>query len=100
MALSITFEDFDTVCYSNQHNIMQLINGTVQISLSLIDIDIQLGNMQQEIDNIPADLEERIAGLERGFDRLAKRLDAVYNFTSPFDESVTGVKITNLEKGI
>lgn len=93
MAVSITFEDFDTVCYSNQHNIMQLINGAVNVSISLIDLE-------QKVDQIPADLEDRIDALERAFNRIAKRLDAVYNFEPPFDSSVTGVKITNLENGV
>lgn len=92
MAVNLTFADFDTVCYSNQHNIMQLINGAVQISVSLI-------NLEQKVDDIPQDLESRIAALEDAFNALARRLDAVYNFTSPFDDSVTGVKITNLENG-
>lgn len=92
MAVNLTFADFDTVCYSNQHNIMQLINGAVQISVSLI-------NLEHKVDDIPQDLEARIDALERAFNTIARRLDAVYNFTSPFNESVTGVKITNLENG-
>lgn len=92
MAVNITFEDFDTVCYSNQHNIMQLINSAVNISVSLIDIE-------NKVDEIPADLSDRIDALERAFNKLANRLDAVYNFDPPFDTSVTGVKITNLEGG-
>lgn len=45
MALNISFEDYDTVCYSTQYNIIQLIKHSVGIS---VQVDINTGS----IDNI------------------------------------------------
>lgn len=35
MPLSISFGDFDTVCYSNQHNIIELINHAISITAEI-----------------------------------------------------------------
>lgn len=96
MAINISFGDYDTVCYSNQHNIIELIRHSVGLS---IEVNINAENIQNA-EQKNSELEQRITELELGFNKLASRLDAVYNFTPRFDSSVTGVIIDNLRKGI
>lgn len=58
MALDINYGDFDTVCYSNQHNIIELIKHAVaigiQINLNIADI----GNINQELNKVKQDVED------------------------------------------
>lgn len=44
MPISINFSDFDTVCYSKQHNIIQLINKSVGIG---IEINLHAGQISK-----------------------------------------------------
>ena len=59
MAINITFGDYDTVCYSSQHNIIELIKHSVSISIEINnvqsdieDIDKNINDMKQEIEEI------------------------------------------------
>lgn len=42
MPIVISYDDFDTVCYSNQHNIIELIKHSIGFS---VDININAGNI-------------------------------------------------------
>lgn len=103
MAITVTYDDYDTVCYSNQHNIIKLIEHSIGFS---VQININTQNIQQvanSVNNMTAtvnDLAMRVDLLERSDAVTARRLDAVYNFTPDFDMSVTGVIIDNLRKGL
>lgn len=69
MPINISFNDYDTVCYSNQHNIIELIKNSVGIS---VEINIQSSAIQQIQADIPEilqalkDLEDYINGGEPG----------------------------------
>lgn len=92
MAVNISFEDFDTVCYSNQHNIIELINHSVGLSIEIniqssqidsINADIQ--GIQGELDQISGDtgdvatqlrrLTTRVDDLEDDLTRLRREYD-------------------------
>lgn len=71
MAFDLSFSDFDTVCYNNQHNIIQLINKcvglTVEFNLALVNItqlQDSVGKLEEdvgpggELDNVANNLHD------------------------------------------
>lgn len=50
MPLTITKKDFDTVCYNLQHNVMQLVNGVLSITISFNGLESSVDDMKAELD--------------------------------------------------
>lgn len=64
MSIEISFDNFDTMCYSNQHNIIELINRAVamglQININIQNIDkntASIGGLQSQISQTQDDLD-------------------------------------------
>lgn len=58
MALNISFGDFDTVCYSNQHNIIELINHAVGISIEINLTQGQVDQLRTDLDTVADQAQE------------------------------------------
>lgn len=96
MPINISFGDFDTVCYSNQHNIIELINGAVNISISFNAIEANIDSINQQLEAFGeaiAAINQDIHDLNLRIDAYAQRLENVYNFSGTFPDSITGKKI-------
>lgn len=115
MAISITFDDYDTVCYSNQHNIMQLIQHSVGLSveINLNSSAIQL--IQQELPQIiqkleelnnqinggePGDIAHEIAGLKGQVNALGQRIVNLEYGTAGVMDTPLWQKINDLEERV
>lgn len=57
-----TYDDFDTVCYSKQHNIIQLIKYQVEMSDAISALQGQVNGMQSSVGDL-ADSVNDLAGL-------------------------------------
>lgn len=104
MALEIGFSKFDTVCYSSQHNIIQLINSAVGIS---IQVDLNTGSIEQ----VQAQVQEVSEKADEGHDAmllaqnlnerlstLESKFNQMWNDTNTFrTKSDLGMFIDNLE---
>lgn len=80
MAITLTFEDFDTVCYSNQHNIIELINSSVglaiQINLNETNITAvqnQANQLQQQQNQIQTD----IANIDNELGQISSNIENI-----------------------
>lgn len=58
MAIEITFQDFDTVCYSNQHNIIQLIKNSVGLSVEVNINSANISQVQSTVDQVQSDVAD------------------------------------------
>lgn len=71
--LDITYKDFDTVCYSTQYNVIQLIKHCVgialQVNINIGDITNLFSNVQNIYQNI-GDLQELIDKINEAIDKL------------------------------
>lgn len=121
MAINITFDDFDTVCYSNQHNIIELIHRAVGIS---VEINILDGNVTEALNQAnqannnvtnlynqlynsggaggggPGDigiLQQLVDIMREQLNDLNTKMNDVYNYSFNFRESGTGRVIRDLE---
>lgn len=121
MAISINFADFDTVCYSNQHNIIELIKHAVGISIeintmatdiltALTTANEALRRLQELIDQLYnsggaggggpgqiGELQQLVEILRDQTNDLNLRMNSVYEFSFDFRNSVTGSIINNLQ---
>lgn len=117
MAINITFADYDTVCYSNQHNIIELIKNSVGLS---VEVNIGLGQAQQALQQVqdlydklynsggaggggPGDvgaLQEIVQHQGGRIGDLEDAVDAIYNNYASFRRSILGEKIQELDDRI
>ena len=100
MPLEINWKDFDTVCYSTQHNIMQLIKHAISIGVQVnINID-NIQNVQDQLQTVGQEghdafllaqnLNERVSDLET-------RVTAMWSNDALFNGSPLGHRITAIE---
>lgn len=73
--LKISFADFDTVCYSTQYNIIQLIKHCVGIALQ---VNINIGNISN-LDNQVGNLTSELGDLSELIAKLKEQLDDIKN---------------------
>lgn len=98
MAINITFQDFDTVCFSNQHNIIQLINNAVGISIEINLTQGQIANLQSQLNDVSdkaqeghdallltTNLNQRLGSVERRVTAI-EDLDATTHNTELYKE--------------
>lgn len=64
MPLNITFADFDTVCYSTQYNIMQLIKHCVGITVQVNVNESSINNVFGQVNGLIQEVEDLIKQLE------------------------------------
>lgn len=69
MEIEISYGDFDTVCYSNQHNIMELIKQAVNMGLQ---ININIGDI--------ASAKSEIAAVGSQVSQTQDDLDSIKDF--------------------
>ena len=76
MAINITFNDFDTVCFSNQHNIIQLINHAVHDALLLTtNLNQRLSSVERRVTAIEdLDATTHNTELYKEFEEIASQL--------------------------
>lgn len=58
MAIEIKFGDFDTVCYSSQHNIIELINNAVGISIEINLTQSQVSSLADQLQTVADQAQE------------------------------------------
>lgn len=97
MAINITFGDFDTVCYSSQHNIIELIKHSVGISIEINnvqsdieDIDKNINDMKQEIEEIKNTGGAGVDDLGNRLNNLVSRFNLLENDYNSFKASTQG----------
>lgn len=103
MALNITFADFDTVCYSNQHNIIELIKHCVGIGIEVNINGAAIGNLENKVENVEQaaqeghdalllakNLNERVSALET-------RVTAIWTNSTLFQSCPLGARIQDIE---
>ena len=54
------YEDFDTVCYSNQHNIIQLIKYEVEMGEAIEGLQNDVGQLQDQISDVGQSIEDLV----------------------------------------
>lgn len=114
--LEISYKDFDTVCYSVQHNIEQLIKHAVaigvQININIGDLDNLKGkvdDMQQDIDDNTADNNDT-AGKLNSLTVLVNAMDTqltklqqdfnTFNYAVTTDLGILKNRVDELEKKV
>lgn len=73
--LKISFAEFDTVCYSTQYNIIQLIKHCVGIALQ---VNINIGNITN-LDSQVGNINSELGDLSQLIDQLKEQLEGVKN---------------------
>lgn len=111
MPIDIKFTDFDTVCYSNQHNIIELIRRAVGLS---IEVNINAGNisgLSSKVNGISDKLDKVEGDAQEGHDafllatNLNQRMssvetwtDAIRNDNIYFQSTPLGQRIADIER--
>ena len=98
--LEISYDDFDTTCYSIQHNLIKLIEHAINIG---VQVNINTGNIEQAEQKIEEagteahdayllaqNLNERMTAVET-------RLNAIWNDTALFKSSPLNDRIEAIE---
>lgn len=95
--INLSFEQFDTVCYNLQHNIMELIKGSVNLSIEINTVGSQVNQLQQSV----TDIEDNIGNVD-----LRDLRNAVRDLRTDVDNLISGGssesaeierRLTNLE---
>ena len=73
MPLEISYGDFDTVCFSNQHNIIELINHVINMG---VQININIGSIEN-LQNDLSDVKEDVENGTEDIDDIARRLNSL-----------------------
>ncbi len=100
MAIDITFNNFDTVCYSNQHNIIELINQAVNLGLQ---VNINISNIQQVQSDVGEAAQEAhdanllATNLNERMSAVELRVNAMWGDTPLFNGSSLGARIKDIE---
>lgn len=121
--LDISFADFDTVCYSTQYNIQQLIKHAVGIVIQvnsntgdisnvqgqISNIDGQLGDIRDLIEQLKGEISEgsgdvnsltlQVNEIQRNLDKLQSDYN-VFAYAVTQDITALGSRITALEQKV
>ena len=85
---SPTYKDFDTVCYSKQHNIIQLIKYAVQAGEQLENLQSQIGGTDQIVGDI-FDLQKDMMD---NMQLLADTLSKLAGLVAIHEERITNIE--------
>lgn len=110
MAISITFDDFDTVCYGSRDNIIKLINHIVGLS---IDINITISSINNQLEEISAKADEghdafllvenlntRVSSVERRVKSIEEMDPAFYSTNLGEQLEAFGAQIKDLQERV
>ena len=105
MPLIITWGDYDTVCYSNQHNIIQLIQHSISIGDTINSITATIQDILDKIANGGSDqdihdLQLLVENLNVRLSAVERQLSALINGTPDAMSFPIWEKITDLENRI
>lgn len=88
--LNISYDDFDTVCYNLQHNIIELIEHVIGISL---EVNINIGNvqnLQQLVDSLNAQVQNMQGQIGPG--NVNNSIISINNSITRIDNEISNIK--------
>lgn len=93
MPISITFGDFDTVCYSNQHNIIQLIKSAVGFSVEINVVSGKVDKVEQDVSNLETEVDSSIGHLNNIQHEVNENTTDITQLRREFDAYTQGASM-------
>lgn len=103
MAITITFDDYDTVCYSSLHNLIKLIEHSVGLSVEVNITSDKVDSMKADVDSAAQEAHDAFLlsqNLNVRVSTNTANINHILDYDGTFLNSELGQQILDMNKRI